>query len=246
MTQAQPNTPATNARQDLILESREFAEAVVKKIMKSMSLPAELISELLAAADFGLVEAAHNFDFNRGSDFRSYAYLRIRGSVIDAVRKISSISRNSYMYGKALEAVQLLRENQIAEIQESATKPMNGDEMLAKVFDIAADGALAFRLSYEDIETEVAEEANKELNPEEHLCRDRFRSQLRSIIATLPEAERTIIEGYYFHDKQFVDIANEEAGLSKSWVSRLHGRAIRMLRDKMLELDEKNSLEEHI
>jgi RNA polymerase sigma factor for flagellar operon FliA len=52
-------------------------------------------------------------------------------------------------------------------------------------------------------------------------------------VATLPEKERTIIEQYYFHDRKFSDIATQSAGLSKSWVSRLHDRALATLKERM-------------
>jgi DNA-directed RNA polymerase specialized sigma subunit len=54
------------------------------------------------------------------------------------------------------------------------------------------------------------------------------------LVATLPEKERMIIEQHYFHDRSFVEIANNYAGLSKSWVSRLHDRALSILRAKMV------------
>jgi RNA polymerase sigma factor (sigma-70 family) len=51
----------------------------------------------------------------------------------------------------------------------------------------------------------------------------------------LPEKERIIIEQYYFHDLTLSEVAQQYAGLSKSWVSRLHDRALGMLREKLVE-----------
>jgi RNA polymerase sigma factor (sigma-70 family) len=55
------------------------------------------------------------------------------------------------------------------------------------------------------------------------------------LIATLPEKERLIVEDYYLKEKSFVEIANENGGMSKSWVSRLHSRALELLKERLLE-----------
>ncbi len=233
---------ATKSKHDLILESRAFAALVVKRVVKSMSLPADVLQDLNAAADSGLVDAAESFDPNKGVEFKQFAYLRIRGAVIDAVRQVSSLSRNAYSYQKALEAVQNLRESDIETVQSHATRNLSGDEMLAKVFDIAADGALAFRLSFEEVEVEANDEANHDLNPEEEFNRQKIRKKLLAAIATLSEPERLIIESFYFHDKSFIDIANEESGLSKSWVSRLHKKALEKLREAAVEAQLEDAL----
>jgi RNA polymerase sigma factor for flagellar operon FliA len=76
--------------------------------------------------------------------------------------------------------------------------------------------------------------AHQELqNPERVLQRKREAKKMRAIVATLPEKERTIIEQYYFHDRKFIEVAEQFSGLSKSWVSRLHDRALDLLREKL-------------
>ena len=59
--------------------------------------------------------------------------------------------------------------------------------------------------------------------------------KIREIVATLPEKERTVIEQYYFRDRKLTEIASQLTGLSKSWVSRLHDRALVMLKQKFEE-----------
>jgi RNA polymerase sigma factor for flagellar operon FliA len=95
--------------------------------------------------------------------------------------------------------------------------------------------AVAFKVSGErDEDSEQAEELDHQ-HPEAVLEEKQRLQKIRSIVATLPEKERTIIEQYYFRDRKFVDVAEQFAGVSKSWVSRLHDRALGMLRDKMVD-----------
>jgi RNA polymerase sigma factor (sigma-70 family) len=72
-------------------------------------------------------------------------------------------------------------------------------------------------------------------DPEREFNKKQTSEKLRAAIATLPEKERTIIEQYYFHDLTLSEVAQQYAGLSKSWVSRLHDRALGMLREKLVE-----------
>jgi RNA polymerase sigma factor for flagellar operon FliA len=224
-------------KHDTIQKARAFTTNLVKKLVKNMRLPPDVIEELEAAANLGLVEAAEKYDPTKGVTFTNFAYLRIRGAVIDAARQISSISRYSYQFQKAMEAVQDIREFDVSTSAVFETDKTSADEMLAKVFDIAADGAIAFRLTFEDFETEASEEVNQDLSQEDQLNQGRIRKKLLEAIATLPEQQRLIVEAYYFHDKSFVEIADEETGKSKSWISRLHQQALNALKDAMGDVE---------
>ncbi len=228
---------SVKVKQELILEAQEYTTRVVRKLAKKLALHPDLMEEVEAAGNLGLVEAADKYDPSKGVDFKNFAYLRIRGAVIDAVRQVSSISRYSYQYQRALEAVQSIRESDQETNPFLATEAETADQMLAKVFDIAADGALAFRLTFEDFEVEVNNEVNHELNQEQQLIRREIRKKILDAIATLPENQRLIVEGYYFHGKSFVDVADEDTGISKSWLSRLHQQALNSIKDALGDLE---------
>lgn len=227
----------SKVKQELILEAQDYTRAVVRKIAKHMGLHPDMMDEIEAAGNLGLVEAADKFDPSKGVDFKNFAYLRIRGAVIDAVRQVSSISHKSYQYQKALEAVQSLRECDLENNPYLATESESAEQMLAKVFDIAADGAIAFRLTFEDFETEVNDEVNQDLTQEQAMNRAQIKKKILDAIATLPEKQRLIVEGYYFHDKSFVDVADEEADRSKSWVSRLHQQALNAIKEALGDME---------
>ena len=83
-------------------------------------------------------------------------------------------------------------------------------------------------------EEEIAEEVGSPITPEEALFRKRIFEKLQEAIATLPKKERLVIEEFYFRDRSFTEIADEKNKLSKSWVSRLHGKAIERLQELFL------------
>lgn len=225
---------ATARRNELIEQYQGFVEIVVTRLIRSMGLPLALKDDFTSAAFLGLIEAAGRFDASRGLDFRSYAHLRIRGSVVDHIRSSCELSGHEYRKFRALEAVQEMRES---ELLDKETKKTSGAEPLArsrKALHTLEKGAIAMKLASVSHEQDK-DDRQDDTNPEEVLEKKQEFQKIRSIVATLPEKERTIIEQYYFHDRKLVDVAAEFAGLSKSWVSRLHERALEMLREKLSE-----------
>ncbi len=215
-------------RDALITKYHSFVKDVVARLIRTRKFPKALREEFVAAGYLGLVEAASRFDESRGHDFRAFAFLRIRGAIIDYVRASSEYSGASYRVVKTLEAVDLLR-SELAD-QPANTRGSSKDrarqslEFLSKsliAFKLAAlrNGGLRLTASPED-------------QLERQLDRKRNSEKVRRIVATLPEKERTIIEQYYFHDRKFTEVAQQWTGLSKSWVSRLHDRALSMLKER--------------
>ena len=179
-----------------------------------------------------------SYDVTKNSDFKCYAFFRIRGAIIDALREYSSISRRAYKYCKALEAMQDFRETSLYSTDNSNLKSgelETSDKILARVLEFASKGAIAFRLSLDDFEEEVTSHVGSMPNPEMQLETKQNQSLLRRIVATLPEKERLVLEGYYFKEKSFVEIAGDESGMSKSWVSRIHSRALKIVQEKYIQ-----------
>lgn len=220
------NLKSRSQSEALISKYRRFAENCAAHIMRRLNLPAELHSELVSAAYLGLVEASQKYNPKKKAEFKSYAYLRIRGAIIDTVRDTSELSTQAYQYLKALEVAQELKQYELHEERAHPKVEPNEIEKLAKMFNYASKGALAFRLIYEDREEEIADNYVITKNPEELLEEKRIGILLKQLIQKLPAEERKIIRDYYFHDKSFVEIAAQGEGSSKSWISRLHARAL--------------------
>lgn len=213
--------PATQQRRDdLIAEYREFVHHIVGYLVRKMRLPVESFDEFVSAGYLGLVEAADRFDFSSNREFRSFAFLRIRGAIIDSIRECADLTGRAYRIARALNAAQSIREG-YEELQ--ATSP--GDR-LADILEFAARGALTYRLSM----AEAAEEpisTDSGLDDPEAIALHRDQGRLlRRVVTKLPPRERLIVEEYYFKDKSFQQIARENPDLSKSWISRLHTRAV--------------------
>ncbi len=216
-------------RNSIIEECQGYVDTIVAKIVRTMGLPLSLREDFVAAGLLGLVEAADRFNPGRGVDFRTFAFFRIRGAIIDHVRDGCELSGQAYRMFRAFEAAHELQSERL-EGRHVASVPAPSDRV-GHAIDYLSKSVVAFKLTGMKGSGGSTALEQQPQDPEETLAKKKESEKIRRCIATLPEKERTIIEQYYFHDLKMVDVAERYAGLSKSWVSRLHDRALSMLRD---------------
>jgi RNA polymerase sigma factor FliA len=214
-----------NQRNDLISEHYLYAERMVKSLMHKLGLPANLYDDFLAAGLLGLVEAAERYDMQSDVPFRNFAFLRIRGSVIDSIRRTSRLTGKTYKVAKALQASYDLHEE-----YEAVKGNLSRSDRIALLLELGSKSLMSSTIA-----EEIHSYDELEGDPEKHLLIRENEFQLRSLVLQLPDKERFIIEEYYFRGKSFSQIAEENVSLSKSWISRLHSRALATLKSLFLE-----------
>ncbi len=229
---ADDHQPNLRQRDELIEEYMRYVRNLAAMMISTMELPRHIMDDLVAGGLLGLVEAAERFDFKAGSNFKTFSFHRIRGAMIDSIRRCSDFSGKAYRAVRSLEAY--------ASIREEYTHARNLDERrdkkqrLQSILNLVANGALAYRLCFCD--EEEAEFAQSHLgNAEQMLAKRQSNKEVLEMVETLPDKERLIVEEYYLHGLSFSEIAKKYPNLSKSWISRLHKRALDQLRMQMLE-----------
>ncbi len=207
------------------MEARlDWVRSIAGRLIKRLGLPTSEYDELVSAGYLGYVEAAGRYDPDSGKKFEHYAVLRVRGAIIDAIRKNCHLSGRAYRYMKALEAVQDMRESE----QESQTNTAEENVPLARALSMVSQGALTYQLSMDEARESGYEPASEDMNAEELLEEKQTGMHLRDKVKELDEEEQQVVAGYYFEEKSFVSIA-ESLGVSKSWVSKVHRRALQKL-----------------
>lgn len=212
---------------DKFVEKYEsFVRLIATSVKEGHSLDTEM-EDLVASGFRGLLEARERFDSSKGVAFRTFAYYRVKGAVLDAVRKASYMPRRAYARLKAAEVLDSESEG----ISETlAATPEMRDDIAANVRAIDAIlGRVAAAYSLAGAAAEFDDRGN---TIEDDLIACETKNAAIRAIETLPERERILMRGVYIEDRPMDELA-KEMGLSKSWVSRLHSKALDMLRETL-------------
>ena len=196
--------------------------------------------ELVRAGVLGLVEAAHRFDTSKGVPFPPFAAQRIRGAILDAVRKVDWAPRSLRRAGRTMEAT---AERLATELHrnptavELASALGTTTEALAELqHSLIRSVVLGLDAGVGETGTDGDDDvflegtvADDTLSVEDELCEREMKSYLHDAIAVLPDRHRTVIQGYFFEGRSSEDLANE-FGITVSRVSQIRTEAFEMLR----------------
>lgn len=224
----------------LVEQYLPLVDAIAKKILRSLPSFVEL-DDLVAFGRLGLLEASRRFDPSRGVTFKTFGYYRIRGAIYDGIRKMAWFKKPTETDQGAASAVTFeAATNEI--LSESAdrtpapgTKPALEDD-IQQTRDSVVRIATARMLSLDA--DSVGEIAGNAQTPEEMMEVEDTARLLRECLEYLDEKERAVVEDYYFHHLTLEE-AGAKLGLSKSWTSRVHARALK----KLGEIARKRGLE---
>jgi len=224
-----PDSPEVLGRFHAELELVEIvARQVVRRASSSVTL-----DDLRSFGREGLLRAARSFDPSRGVPFRRWANVCVKGAMIDGVRAWGGVPRRVYRELRGMEAGDRVLEAYDEEDAASpAATPEGADSRLTSYLAGIATAIAVGTMIAAPRQSVSAD--GRDVTPEDLLAEAELVERVRAVIAGLPERERTLVEQHYFQGRQ-LDEAAASLGLSKSWGSRLHARAIesiaRALRD---------------
>jgi RNA polymerase sigma factor for flagellar operon FliA len=201
----------------------DLVDVIARQLGRRIA-PLVTLDDLRSFGREGLLHAARSFDESRGVPFRRWANIRIRGAMIDGVRQWGDLPRRVYRELRAIEAGDHVLE---AYDEEDAAGPAPTPEAAdARLTGYLAGIATAIAMGHMASTTrESALADGRDVTPENLVGEAELVTHIRAIVAKLPDRERTLIERHYFGDET-LDAAAAALGLSKSWGSRLHARAI--------------------
>ncbi|MFW6094015.1 MAG: RNA polymerase sigma factor FliA [Pseudomonadota bacterium] len=192
------------------------------------------LDDLIQAGMLGLLEASESYDASKGANFETFASIRIRGAMIDEVRRGDwtprSVHRNARRLDEAMRATQsrLGRPPQDREVAEALGVPM--EEYFAMLRDAAGHRLVSYEETVANSDAEPGD--GRELGAV--LESAAFRDQLAEAIDGLPERERLILSLYYDRELNLKEIG-AVIGVSESRVSQLMSQATVRLRVRLKE-----------
>jgi RNA polymerase sigma factor for flagellar operon FliA len=201
----------------------DLVDLNARQVARQLGAAPITLDDLRSFGREGLLQASRSFDASRGVPFRRWANMRIRGAMIDGVRQWGALPRRVYRELRAIAAADRVQETYDEET--AASPPTTPEAADARLTSHLAGLATAMALGGAVSTTDGPEPADDRATPEEQVARAQLVARVKAIVATLPTAERTLVERHYFGDET-LDQAAASLGLSKSWGSRLHARAI--------------------
>ena len=239
-TQAYQTAKDTQSVQELITEHVDLVKRIVYQLPADFTISADR-EDLISAGMLGLVEAAHRYDESRGASFVTFVYRRIKGAVVDYLR------RNDFLSKSARGRLQRLRQA-AREFRADRGRSPSVPE-LAEIVDLPEEtvvkflgyqrwdnvGSLASRCTDGEGDSVALSQliAGETTTPDDKLEHRERIEELTEAIQKLPERQQELIVLYYHEELYMKEIA-EIFGVSESRISQLHTRALYEL-GRMLE-----------
>jgi len=230
------NVQSANA-DELVTQHAPLVKRIAHHLLMRMPSSVQL-DDLIQSGMIGLIEAARKYDVSKGASFETYAGIRIRGAMLDEIRRGDwaprSVHRKFRQVADAVKAVEA-RTGTDARDQEVA------DEMgidLESYYAILQDASGSRLFSFDDLTDTGADESipdavNGEVaGPSEALQADSFRDHLADAIDLLPEREKLVLSLYYDDELNLKEIG-KVLGVSESRVSQIHSQAAARLRSRL-------------
>ncbi|MBK5244549.1 MAG: FliA/WhiG family RNA polymerase sigma factor [Eubacteriaceae bacterium] len=229
---------STELRNEIVLQYTGLVKKIVLRFKGSYNNFGQL-DDMVNQGMIALINAVEKFDSELGNKFETFATLKIRGSIIDFMRKQDWVPRSQRSLSKVLEDtfgelyVQNGREPTENEIAEKMGITI---ENLQKILEQRHN---SFVLSYEEAINEKMMEVSplitnqrKDESPESQILYDELKLELGDAIDQLKEKERIVVSLYYYENLKLREIA-EILGVTESRVSQIHSQAIIKMKTRL-------------
>lgn len=230
-------TKDNSIKEQLIIEHAQLVKFVAGRLSMYLGSNVEF-EDLCGYGVFGLIDAIDKFDYEKGVKFETYASLRIRGAILDNIRKMDWIPRSIRKKQKVMDiAIRKLE----TELGRNAT-----DEEISKELEISTDEyykwmnqtkALAITSLEEYVEqggeSRVEPVSNSKYGqPEEMAEREALKTLLIDAIEGLSEKEKKVILFYYYEELTLKEIS-AIMGVSESRISQLHTKSLSKMKSSL-------------
>src|SRR6476619_4916269 len=233
--------PLAADQRDRIASGLPFVESLARRVASSMPHSIEL-NDLVQDGMLGLIDAACRFDEERGIKFETFAERRVRGAMIDALRRDAwprGVRRQRRELDAAREALrrELGHEPSMADLAARVgSDEKRLSRTIVRINTIEATSPLATGEHFDESCLPTALVPSEPDSPDTAYEKVETRDRVRTAIASLPERERKVIALYYYGEVTMKHIG-AEIGVNESRVSQLHARAIRRLRDALGDMN---------
>lgn len=227
-------TGSEKLREQIIVEYVPLVKLVAGRLNMYLGYTVEY-DDLVSYGIFGLIDAIDKFDYGKGIKFETYASLRIRGSILDQIRKMDWIPRSVRQKQKQIETAIVnlekekgnnLKDQDIAGALGISVEEYRSWEGMTNISNIA---------SLDEFMEQGAENGMKEprnnvyLEPEQAIDREEVKKILAEALELLTEKERRVVVLYYYEELTLKEVASV-LEVSESRISQLHSKALEKMK----------------
>lgn len=212
--------------------------ALVKRIAFHLlnRLPPNIqVDDLIQAGMLGLLEASGNYAVGHGASFETFASIRIRGAMIDEIRRLDWTPRS--VHRKSREVAQAIKEleNETGEDAKDIEVAERLGLKLGEYHQILVDSSSSKIFSIDTMDDDdhaVIKATDSNPTPFESVSKQHFQSSLAEVIKTLPDREKMVMSLYYDEELNLREIGSV-LEISESRVCQIHGQALLRIKSRM-------------
>ncbi len=229
---------AGSQRADLLIQQYS---PLVKRIAHHLiaRLPASVqVEDLIQSGMIGLLEAAHKYDARKGASFETYAGIRIRGAMMDEIRKGDwvprSVHRNARNIAKAIHEIEARTGRDAQDHEVAKELGVSLEQYYSTVRDASAGRLFSLdEMGFDGDQDSLGEDSHNS-NPLSGIENEAFVQKLTAAIDALPEREKLVLSLYYDEELNLKEIG-QVLEVSESRVSQIHSQATMRLRSRLSE-----------
>jgi RNA polymerase sigma factor for flagellar operon FliA len=220
---------------DLVTQHAPLVKRIAYHLMSRLP-PSVQADDLIQAGMIGLLEASRNYDAKQGASFETYAGIRIRGAMLDEIRKNDWAPRSVHRKARRVaEAVRQIENEKGRDARDNEVAEQLG-MTLEEYHQILQDASGYLVFSFDDMgvddEAMATQFSDHSPGPFDGLQQDDFKESLAESIAGLPERERLVMTLYYDEELNLREIG-AVLGVSESRVSQIHSQALLRLQARL-------------
>jgi len=223
-------------RERIIIEYAGLVKIVAGRLSIYLGYNVEY-DDLVGYGTFGLIDAIDKYDSEKGVKFETYASLRIRGAILDQIRKMDWIPRTLRQKQKKIDTA-------YQKIEYEQGRPAT-DEEVARELEISVDELETWQnqtkisnlislddyMEQSDVQMEIANSEDY-AQPEKIMEKQALKKILMETLETLTEKEKKVIVFYYYEDLTLKEIS-AILEVSESRISQLHTKALQKMRVRL-------------
>lgn len=229
-------TRSAAAREQIIVEYAPLVKVVAGRLSMYLGYNVEY-DDLVGYGVFGLIDAIDKFDSGKDVKFETYASLRIRGAILDQIRKMDWIPRTVRQRQKKIDTA--IKEIEAAEGRTATDEEIasnlgiSGDEYLEWQQQLMVTNVVSLNeFADQGTEAPIDRTRQQQETPEDAMLQGELKEQLAQALEILTEKERKVILLYYYEELTLKEISNI-LDVSESRVSQLHTKALVKMKTRL-------------